>query len=148
MEKVKEFSRLGIISVNFGERANFRQRTTVTWQWGAAFFYNDIDTRRSCTKKVDTCIVKIRRDFGDWVWVEGICECGSWKTRLYVAGKADRGREFQSLEVIGINELANAFVRLVINLMVYGSWILENRVFRLSFWRDYRFYLARTMVIS
>ena len=28
--------------------------------------------------------------------------------RLYVAGETDRGREFQSLEVIGINELTNA----------------------------------------
>ena len=30
----------------------------------------------------------------------------------------------------GINELANAFVRLVSNLSAYGCWVLENRVVR------------------
>ena len=36
--------------------------------------------------------------------------------KLYAAGKTVVGREFQSLDVIGINELTNAFVRLVSNL--------------------------------
>ena len=37
------------------------------------------------------------------VGVEGICGCG-----LQVAGKTVAGSEFQSLEVIGIKELAKA----------------------------------------
>ena len=35
-------------------------------------------------------------------------------------GKTVEGREFQSQDVIGINELANAFVRLVSNLARMG----------------------------
>ena len=35
--------------------------------------------------------------------------------KVTVVGKTVRGREFQSLDVIGINELANAFVRLVLS---------------------------------
>ena len=38
----------------------------------------------------------------------------------YVIGKTVEGREFQFLDVIGINELANAFVRLVSNLSASG----------------------------
>ena len=48
---------------------------------------------------------------------------------LYLAGKMDGESEFQSLEIIGINQLANAFVLLVSNLIVKGCSILENRVF-------------------
>ena len=48
--------------------------------------------------------------------------------RLYVARKANEVCEFQSLEVIGINELAYAFVLLVSNLSGYVCLILENRV--------------------
>ena len=35
--------------------------------------------------------------------IEDICGCRSWKT---VVGKTDGGREFQFLEVTGINEFA------------------------------------------
>ena len=35
--------------------------------------------------------------------------------RLYFAGTKDAGKEFQSLEVIKINELTNAFIRLISN---------------------------------
>ena len=60
---------------------------------------------------MDPSIVKIRRYLGIGVGVEGICGCGFW--RLYIAGKRVGGRVSQSLEVIGINEWANAFVRLI-----------------------------------
>ena len=49
-----------------------------------------------------------------YLWMRILKGC-----RLYIAGKTDGGREFQSLEVIEINELANAFVRLVFNLNAY-----------------------------
>ena len=39
-----------------------------------------------------------------------------------MAGKTVGGKEFQSLDVIGINEFANAFVRLVVR-------VLENSLF-------------------
>ena len=67
--------------------------------------------------------------------------------RLYAAGKTDRGREFQSLEIIGINELANAFVRLVSNLIAWGCWILENCLFRANEAFDW-FYLVRTSKVA
>ena len=70
--------------------------TLLTKRWGVThilirfFLYNDIDTR-SCTKKVqllksavDPCIVKIWRVFRDWVGVEDICGCWSWKTEGYM----------------------------------------------------------------
>ena len=42
-------------------------------------------------------------------------------SRLYVAGKTDRKREFvQFLELIGVNELANTFFWLVSNLIAKG----------------------------
>ena len=70
---------------------------------------------------VDPCIVKIR-DFRDCVGFEGICGCGSWKSESCMKP----GSEWQPLEVIGINELANAFVRLASNLIAKGRWILES----------------------
>ena len=88
-------------------------------------FNNDIDTRRSCTKKEKGTISIVRggplyrenkKRFRDWVGVEGVRGYSSSKTEGVVVGKTIRGREFQSLEVIGINELANAFVRLISNL--------------------------------
>ena len=54
-----------------------------------------------------------RRDFRERVGVKVSVDADLERRRLYVAGKTDSGREFQSLEVIGINELANAYVRLV-----------------------------------
>ena len=36
---------------------------------------------------------------------------------IFVAGKTDGKREFQSLEVIGINEFANSFVRISIQFI-------------------------------
>ena len=48
---------------------------------------------------------------------------------LYVVKKTNVGREFQFLEVIGINELVNAFVQLVTNLTRKGCLLIENRVF-------------------
>ena len=44
-------------------------------------------------------------------------------------GKTVAGSEFQSLEVIGIKELANALVRFLSNLTAKGCWAFENRVF-------------------
>ena len=68
---------------------------------------------------MDSCILKIRRDLGIGselkVFVDACLE------RLYVAGKTVEGREFQSLEdVIGINELANTFVRLISTFSEWG----------------------------
>ena len=57
-----------------------------------------------------------KKKFQDWVRVEGRY---LWMRNLkdlrlyYVTRKTDGGREFQSLEIIGINELAIVFVRLV-----------------------------------
>ena len=39
--------------------------------------------------------------------------------KAIIVGKTVGGREFQSLDVIEINELANVFVRLVSNLSAY-----------------------------
>ena len=86
------------------------------------FLYNDIDTRKSCTKKIQSqqsvllCIVKIRRDLGIGSESKVSVDVGLERLRLYVALKTVRRRELQSLEDIGINELANVFVRLVSNL--------------------------------
>ena len=56
------------------------------------------------------------RNFRDWVGVD-ICK----RLRvIYYSGKPDERREFQSLEVIGINELANGFVRLLFDLITKG----------------------------
>ena len=64
---------------------------------------------------MDPCILEIRRDLeiGSELKVfEDAC-LERLKVILYVAGKMVRRREFQSLDVIGINALANAFVQLV-----------------------------------
>ena len=85
------------------------------------FFYNDTDTIISCLKKVQPlefvvdCILEIRRDLciGSElkIFVDACLE------RLNdIAGKTVGEKLFQSLDVIGINELANAFVRLLIDL--------------------------------
>ena len=58
------------------------------------------------------CIVKIRIDLG--IGSESKVSLDADIERLEVicsAGETVKGREFQSLEVIGINELANPFVR-------------------------------------
>ena len=48
---------------------------------------------------------------------------------IFLKGKMDGGSEFQSLEVIWMNKLAIALVRLVSNKIVKGCWVFENRVF-------------------
>lgn len=67
-----------------------------------------------------------------------------WSERLsfYVAEKK-AGREFQSLKVIGINELGNVFVEFVYNLIVKGCPMFNNHVFSANevYLGDYRFYL-------
>ena len=66
--------------------------------------------------------------------------------RLYVGEKTVRGREFQSLDVIGINELANAFVQLVSNLRVLN--LRKSCISRKwSLWRDYWLYLVGTKAV-
>ena len=59
-----------------------------------------------------------RRNFRDWVGVEVIYGGGSLKIEGYVPPhrKTDGGRVFQSLEVIGTNELENSFIQLESNL--------------------------------
>ena len=78
--------------------------------------------------RVDPYIVKKQE-----VWRIGSGLSYLWKRvlkeRLYVAEKTGWWSEFQSLEVIGINKVANVFVRLVSNLIAKGGWILKNRVF-------------------
>ena len=44
------------------------------------------------------------------------------------AGKQVAGSEFQSLEVIGIKELAKTLIRFLSNLTAKGCWAFENRV--------------------
>ena len=46
--------------------------------------------------------------------------------RLCVAGETEEGSEFQSQEVIGINELVNAYVQLVYNLISKGCLTFKN----------------------
>ena len=61
-----------------------------------------------------------RRRNRNWVGVEVIAGRGSRRQGYYVTGKTDEGKEFQSLEVIEINELTNVFVRIVSNLISKG----------------------------
>ena len=64
--------------------------------------------------------MEIRRDLGIGselkVFADACLERLKVIYSIYVAGKTVGGREFQSLGVIMINELANAFVCLVSNL--------------------------------
>lgn len=52
------------------------------------------------------------------------------RMKVISQGKTEAAREFQSLEVIGINDLTNCLVLFVSNLTVKGCLMFENRVFR------------------
>ena len=70
-------------------------------------------------------------------------DAGLERLKVNAAGVTKRERKFQSLEVIRINELSNAFNLIVSNLSelhLRKSCILR----KLSFWRDFWFYLFRT----
>ena len=61
--------------------------------------------------------MKIRRYLGIGSKLKVSVDAGLERLKVICyCGKTVGGREFQSLDVIGINELANAFVRLVSNL--------------------------------
>ena len=61
--------------------------------------------------------MKIRRDLGIRSELKVSVDAGLEILKVICCcGKTVGGREFRSLDVIGINELANAFVRLVSNL--------------------------------
>ena len=91
-------------------------------QWGTTkkkniesvnFFFNDINARRCCIKKMQHLLWKRRKRLGlrwRYLWIRYLKE---W--RLYVAGKS-----------LGIKELINGFVRFIFNFIAKGRWILND----------------------
>ena len=78
---------------------------------------------------MNPCIVK-RRNFRVGFGVKSICDADLETLKVISSRMIDGGSKFQSLEVIGINELAYAFPRLVCNLIAKGYSMFENSIFR------------------